>query len=175
MGAATATATTTAAAAGHDGAQQPKGKGGKRKLLLLAVPLLVLLLGAGAYFGGLLDPLLGHKPPPGAEPETARHEPPTYVDLPDLITNLDSGGRHGSYVKLRAKIEVTRASDVPAVQAAMPRILDLLQTYLREMRPEELRGSEGTYRLREELLSRIEIAVAPARVDDVLFVELMVQ
>ena len=57
----------------------------------------------------------------------------------------------------------------------MPRLLDLFQTYLREMRPEELRGSIGTYRLREELMSRANIAAAPVRIQDLLFVELLVQ
>jgi flagellar FliL protein len=57
----------------------------------------------------------------------------------------------------------------------MPRIQDLFQTYLRDMRPEELRGSEGSYRLREELITRASVAAAPARVTDVLFVELMIE
>jgi flagellar FliL protein len=57
----------------------------------------------------------------------------------------------------------------------MPRILDLFQTYLREMRPEELRGSAGTQRLREELLARANLAAAPARIVDVLFQEIIVQ
>jgi flagellar FliL protein len=57
----------------------------------------------------------------------------------------------------------------------MPRLLDMFQTYLREMRPEELRGSAGTWRLREELLARANIALAPVRVVDVLFIELLVQ
>ena len=46
----------------------------------------------------------------------------------------------------------------------MPRLLDLFQTYLREMRPEELRGSQGTYRLRVsysggELVARRAVVV----------------
>jgi flagellar FliL protein len=57
----------------------------------------------------------------------------------------------------------------------MPRLQDLFQTYLREMRPEELRGSAGTYRLREELIARADIAVAPARIQDLLFTEILVQ
>ena len=57
----------------------------------------------------------------------------------------------------------------------MPRILDLFQTYLRDMRPEDLRGSAGTYRLREELIARGTIAVAPAHITDVLFTEMLVQ
>jgi flagellar FliL protein len=64
---------------------------------------------------------------------------------------------------------------VDKVKGAMPRLQDIFQTYLREMRPEELRGSAGTYRLREELLVRANAAVAPARVSDVLFTQLLVQ
>jgi flagellar FliL protein len=43
------------------------------------------------------------------------------------------------------------------------------------MRPDELRGSAGSYRLREELMARANIAVAPARVTEILFIELLVQ
>ena len=57
----------------------------------------------------------------------------------------------------------------------MPRLQDLFTTYLREMRPEELRGSSGTQRLREELIARANLAVAPARVADILFIELLLQ
>ena len=80
-----------------------------------------------------------------------------------------------SFVKLKVRLELERAEDGPRIQAAMPRILDLFQTYIREMRPEELRGSAGTYRLREELIARAELAVQPARVRDVLFIEMLVQ
>ena len=61
------------------------------------------------------------------------------------------------------------------LQAAMPRIIDLFQSYLREMRPEELRGTAGTYRLREELIARASLAAPGAQVRDVLFTELLVQ
>lgn len=166
----------SAAAAAATGPEGARGKG-KRKLLLIAAPLLLVALATGGYFGGFLDPLLGRKPSTaaGADQEAARHRPPAFVDLPELITNLDTGGRRTSYVKLRAKIEIAREEDAQAIQAAMPRIVDLLQTYLREMHPDELRGSVGTYRLREELLARIDAAVAPVQAEDVLFVELIVQ
>ncbi len=78
-------------------------------------------------------------------------------------------------MKLVARLEVTRQEDAERVKLAMPRLQDLFQTYLREMRPEELRGSAGTYRLREELIGRANIAAAPARVSDVLFIQMLVQ
>jgi flagellar FliL protein len=120
-------------------------------------------------------------PPPAeqtaeaAEPAPPPRSPPAFVELPEIVSNLNAPGRRASFVRLRAKIEISKASDEPAVQAAMPRLLDLFQTYLREVRPEELRGSAGTHRLREELIARASVAVAPARVTDVLFLEMLVQ
>ena len=101
--------------------------------------------------------------------------PPTYLDVPEIITNLNVPGRRQSYLKLHAKLELGGAGDVAAVTAAMPRILDLFQTYLRDMRPEELRGSEGSYRLREELVGRASVAAAPAQIRAVLFQEFIIQ
>jgi flagellar FliL protein len=100
---------------------------------------------------------------------------PTFVDVPELIANLNVGGRRASYVKLHSRLELAKPSDEATVKAAMPRLLDMFQTYLREMRPEELRGSAGTYRLREQLIARANVAVQPAHVTDVLFTELLIQ
>lgn len=166
-------------------------KGGKKKLLLMAAPLLLIAISAGLWFGGILPPLLGiggahgeehaelHGPagkPGELKPEAeAKAKVPVFVDLPDLVANLNVGQRRSSFIKLKAKLEIARAEDQPAIMAAMPRLQDMFTTYLREMRPEELRGSAGTYRLREELVARANIAVAPARVVDVLFSEMIVQ
>ncbi len=100
---------------------------------------------------------------------------PVFVEIPDLITNLNTGAKRAMYVKAKVRIEVKNSDDEAALRAVMPRLLDLFQTYLREMRPEELRGSIGTFRLREELMSRANIAAAPVRIQDLLFVELLVQ
>lgn len=114
----------------------------------------------------------GHGEGAAAKPATVA---PSYVEMPEIVTNLNAGPRRTSYVKLRSKLELARAEDIEAAKAAMPKLLDLFQTYLREMRPEELRGSAGTYRLREELIARANIALAPARVVDVLFTEMLIQ
>ena len=100
---------------------------------------------------------------------------PIFAELPDMIANLNGGPRRTVYVKLRAKRELAKPEDEAMVQAALPRLQDLFQTYLREMRPEELRSSSGTYRLREELLARANIALAPARAQDLLFTEILIQ
>ncbi len=172
---------TAAAADGAAGA--PARGGGKRKLLLIALP--VLLLGgggAGAWFSGVLPKLLGrgeaaahgegHAEKAGEKAEASKA--PAFMDLPEIVANLNAG-RRTAFIKLKAKFELSKPEDAVALQAAMPRIVDLFQSYLREMRPEELRGTAGTYRLREELIARTNIAAHPARVLNVLFTEMLVQ
>ena len=137
----------------------------KKSKLLLAAPVVLVLLVAGLWFSGILPPLLGMGEKPAAKTdEAAAGKPavPVFVDLPELVANLESGTRRQSYVKLRAKVELARAEDVPAVTAAMPRLQDMFNTYLRQMRP-------------EELLGRANVAVAPIRVTDVLFIEMLIQ
>lgn len=100
---------------------------------------------------------------------------PVIVDIPEIITNLNVANRRPVYVKLRAQLELARGRDAAAVTAAMPRLVDSFTTFLRETRPEELRGSAGIHRLREELIARSNIVLRAGVVTDVLFVELVVQ
>jgi flagellar FliL protein len=168
-------------AAGEAPAEGAKKGGGKKKLLLILLPVLLLVGGgAGLWFTGILPGLLGMNPEPPAaaveaEPAPPPRSPPAFVELPEIIANLNAPGRRPIFVRLRAKLEISKAEDSAAVTEAMPRLLDLFQTYLREVRPEELRGSAGTHRLREELIARATLAAHPARVTDVLFMEMLVQ
>ena len=149
-------------------------KGGKGKLMLLAAPVLLLLGGAGLWFTGIIPHLLGHKPASAMKKAEAA-PPPTFLDIPDIVANLDSSTRQPTFIKLKARLELAKPGDLAVATADMPRLLDLFQTYLRETRPDELRGSAGTYRLREELINRASLAIAPARVTDVLFTQIIVQ
>lgn len=153
----------------------PTGKKGRGKLLL-AAPVLLLAAGGGLWFTGLLPHWLGTgaKPAAAAAAGSAMPKPPVFVDMPELVANLNAG-RRASFIKLHVHLEVAKPEDQAPVQAAMPRLQDLFQTYLREMQPDELRGSAGTWRLREELMSRANVAVDPARVVGVLFTEMLVQ
>jgi flagellar FliL protein len=164
-----------AAAKGEEatGEAEAKPRGSKKKLILLALPLLLGGIGAGVWFSGILSPA----PPPAAEaPEEPQpvNRQPVFVSMPDITANLNAPGRR-AFIRVKSQVEVAGPADAAALQAAMPRLVDLFTTYLREVRPEELRGSAGTHRLREELIARANIAAAPARVTDVLFTEILVQ
>lgn len=152
------------------------GLNGKKLVLFIILPLLLLLGGlGGAYFAGLLDPLLGRSAAP-VEEEHAPVAPQTvFFDLPQMLVNLNTGGKKNNYLKIAISLELSSQEDSVALQSLLPRVVDNFQVYLRELRVEDLRGSAGVQRLREELLLRVNNAVHPVVVRDVLFKEMLVQ
>ncbi|HAX92116.1 MAG TPA: flagellar basal body protein FliL [Rhodospirillaceae bacterium] len=100
---------------------------------------------------------------------------PIFFPLGDILVNLSGDGKRPNFLKIKVNLELADEKDVAALEALKPRIIDHFQVYLRELRVEDLRGSAGLYRLREELLLRVTEAVQPIRVRDVLFQEMLVQ
>lgn len=145
---------------------------GKKLVLFIALPVLVGLLGAGgaAWHFHLFDMLAGKKPA-----ERTASKATLFFDLPEMLVNLNTKGKNASYLKLKVSLEVDDPSTVTRLEKLMPRVVDNFQVYLRELRGEDLAGSAGLYRLKEELLSRVNLAVQPSRVTDVLFREMLVQ
>ena len=149
--------------------------GGRRKtILMIGLPLLLLLLGGGgtAYVMGLVPPGTAG----GAAAEAALSADIVFVDLPDLLINLNGdGSRRMRFLKLATAVEVAGEEQAATVRQFVPRILDSFHMYLRAVRPEELEGSQGVYRIKEELLARTNEAIRPAQVRSVLIRELLVQ
>jgi flagellar protein FliL len=173
------------AGGGGEGEEQ-SGGGGKKKLFIIIGAVLVVLIGgaAGAYFAGLLDPLLGGKKEvaEGESAESGEKQgpkgpagPSVFFDMPEMIVTLNTAQRKTAFLKIRVSLEVANAQEIPKIQAVMPRIVDNFQVYLRELRVEDLKGSAGMYRLREELLTRVKAAAAPAKINAVLFKEMLIQ
>jgi flagellar protein FliL len=161
-----------------EGSARPRGK--KNLLIVVAVVLLLAVGGiSAAYFTGLLQPILEfvlgeHAPDPSQEAMKAPQKA-VFFPLEELVVNLNTGGRKSTFLKIRVSLELVNQEDVPRIQSVMPRIMDSFQVYLRELRIEDLKGATGMYRLREELLARVNAAAAPAKVRDVLFKEMLVQ
>ena len=89
--------------------------------------------------------------------------------------NLNTGSRKSNFLKISVALELDDEATIERLQTVMPRIIDNFQVYLRELRIEDLSGSAGIERLREELLLRVNAAIRPAEVRDVLFKEMLVQ
>ena len=100
-----------------------------------------------------------------------------FVDLPEVLVNLSNpGADRTQYLKVKIVLEAARPEDDRRrSQPMMPRVMDAFQTYLRELRPTDLDGSAGLYRLKEELTRRVNAAIAPSRINAVLFKEIVVQ
>jgi flagellar protein FliL len=84
-------------------------------------------------------------------------------------------GERVQYLKVKVVLEVKEEKQVEAIKPTLPRVTDIFQTYLRELRPIDLNGSAGMFRLKEELTRRVNVAVAPNAVSAVLFKEVVVQ
>lgn len=145
--------------------------GGKRKLIVIVSAALVLLMGgAGGYF--LFFAGKKHE----AKAEEAAVKPAVFMDVPDVMVNLAAGaGERTQYLKVKVVLEVKDQPLVAQIQPVLPRVTDIFQTYLRELRPSDLNGSAGMFRLKEELTRRVNLAIAPNQVNAVLFKEILVQ
>ncbi len=152
------------------------GMSGKKLVLFIVLPLVLVLGGAaGAYVAGVLDPLLGKAEEQKDGAAQAKAAPAVFYDLPEMLVNLNGGGRKASYLKISVSLELEDAATLEHVDQVLPRIVDSFQVYLRELRIEDLNGSAGLQRLREELLLRVNAATQPAVVRDVLFKEMLIQ
>jgi flagellar FliL protein len=156
---------------GEEGAEAAAPKS-KRKLFIMigAAAALLLVLGGGGWFfflRGHGDDKQAKAPPP---------KPPVFLDVPEILVNLaNTPGDRVQYLKVRVVLEVKDQPVVAQIQPNMPRVTDLFQTYMRELRPGDLNGSVGLFRLKEELTRRVNAAIAPNQVNAVLFKEIVIQ
>lgn len=143
----------------------------KRKLLIIAAAavLLVSAGGGAGWFFFMREP---------AEPkvEVVAPKPPAFVEVPEILVNMaGSPGERVQYLKVKVVLEAKDAAQVALIAPSMPRISDIMQTYLRELRANDLNGSIGMFRLKEELTRRVNLAIAPSQVSAVLFKEIFIQ
>ena len=145
----------------------------KKKLKLIIAAAAVagcLVIGAGTWFFFFRhhgEDQHAEAPPP---------KPPAFVDVPEMLVNLvGAPGERVQYLRVKVVLEIKEAKEVEAIKPNLPRVTDLFQTYLRELRPSDINGSAGLFRLKEELTKRVNNAVAPQQVSAVLFKEIVVQ
>jgi flagellar FliL protein len=161
--------------------EQAEGAGGegaatsvkrnKFKLIIIVVAVLGLIgFGAAGYF------FFVHHAANEQHTEAAPPKPPVFVDVPDMLVNLSAApGDRVQYLRVKIALEVKEDKEAEAIKPSMPRVTDIFQTYLRELRASDLSGSAGLFRLKEELTRRVNMALAPIKVSAVLFKEIVVQ
>lgn len=165
------------------------------KLILIAAAAGVLLLGGGgtaAFF--LMKPKdgahaekpkekkkeKGEKGEKGKEGEKGApqvREGPDgvlFVTLPDIVVNMQTADGRPTFLKLKLTLEMPDQAAVDELGPSMPRLQDMFQTFLRELRPEDLSGSQGSYQLRMEILRRVNLVIAPSKANAVLIEEMLI-
>ena len=162
-----------------EGAEAAPKKGFRKfltkKILMIAIPVLLLVVGgggAGAYFF-----LFKKSDTKEAKAEEVPLTPPTvaYSQIEKLTVNIQGSGETPAYLQMSVSLELENEEQKKAIETLLPRVKDQFQAYLREIRLEDLKGSAGTMRLKEELLRRVNVAAAPYHVRDVLLGEMLVQ
>jgi flagellar FliL protein len=158
----------------EDGAQGKK-KLPKLFIIIGAAAIAVLLAGAGLYVF-LSSSASAENAEQAALPEGAVDTGHTFIfNLPPMIVNLNDEGQSGAFMKLTVALEVANQEMMLEIQPRMAKVVDAFQVYLRELRRSDLEGSAGVYRLKEELLRRVNVAIYPSHVESVLFKEILVQ
>ncbi len=156
----------------------------KKQFLMIVIPILLVIGAAvGFYFSGVADDkpikvdadfesVVGDelKEPDSEIVDTV------FYDLEELVVNLNTkAANRGNLAKVKIALELESSKDFGKVESVMPRIIDTFLVYLRELRPEELEGAMGMYRLREEMLIRVNRALRPVKVYDIKFKQFEIQ
>jgi flagellar protein FliL len=177
---------------GEDGEGAPAKKKLTPKLMIIIGAAALLVLGgggAGAFF--MLKPKpeaaagkeekkkekKGDKKGEDAKPIGEVREGPDgiiFYTMPSLTVNMQTADGRATFLKLKLTLELPDEAVVEQLEPNMPRLQDMFQTFLRELRPEDLQGSQGSYQLRMELQRRVNLVIAPSKVNAVLIEEMLI-
>lgn len=157
---------------GEAGEGQASGSG-KKKLIIIVIAALVVIGGAvgGLFATGIIGGSGEHK----EEEKAANDTPSGFYEMPEILVNLNTKNRRKNFMKVKLTIEIEGESHLTDIERLKPKIIDTFQVYLREVRPEDMKGSTGLFRLREELLRRVAIIAHPVVVRDILFQDVVIQ
>ena len=111
-------------------------------------------------------------------PATPKYDRFVYYDFPKLTVFLkktDNGQQAAALATIRVSAEFTDAAPLQSTKMAQPRIVDAMQTYLRDCSREDLDGRKGTDMLRQAFLEIVNNAITPQQANAVLFREIVIQ
>ncbi len=97
-----------------------------------------------------------------------------FYTMPDVVVNMQTADGRPTFLKLKLTLELPDEAAVEELDPNMPRLQDMFQSFLRELRPEDLAGSQGSYQLRMEILRRVNLVIAPSKANAVLIEEMLI-
>jgi flagellar FliL protein len=140
------------------------------KVVLIAIAAALLLAVAGGAFFWLRGGSASEDAPAAIVTDST-----AYVDAPAMVVNMRSADGRTHFLKLRFVIVATSASQTDRITQRMPAIVDGLQSFLRELRPEDLSGSAAVFRVKEEMMIRTRAVLGAGSVSDILIQDLVEQ
>jgi flagellar FliL protein len=158
-----------------EGAAEGGGKSKKKLIIIVAGVLLLAGAGGGGWFFFLKKP--SAEQIAAAEAAKNAKKPVAFIEMKDMIIGITGGPQQERQpmIKIKVVLETADAKISDEIKPLLPRVEDAFQVFMRELRPSDLEGSAGMYRLKEELLRRVNVTVFPAKIDAVLFKELLIQ
>jgi flagellar protein FliL len=163
----------------------PAKKGINKLFIIIGAAAVVILLGGAGLFFFMSSsgaPAADHGAAaadghgaPAADGHGATSAQTFIFNLEPMMVNLSPTDGQAAYMKLGVALEVADEHTMTTIQPQLAKVVDAFQVYLRELRRSDLEGSAGVYRLKEELLRRVNLAIYPAQVENILFKELLVQ
>ena len=97
-----------------------------------------------------------------------------FYTMPDVVVNMQTADGRATFLKLKLTLELPDEGAVDELDPNMPRLQDMFQSFLRELRPEDLAGSQGSYQLRMEILRRVNLVIQPSKANAVLIEEMLI-
>lgn len=141
----------------------------KRKLLPLILGFIGALgLGAGGFYA-TWSGLLFAPDESGAQAVVTDLPDVAFVPIDPLVISLGPGAQ-SNHLRFTAQLEVNSAH-TGEVSHLLPRILDVLNGYLRAVDIADLEDPAALVRLRAQMLRRIQIVTGEGRVRDLLVTE----
>ncbi len=141
-----------------------------KKPLIIGV-ILALVLGGGGFFATYSGLILGQDHAGAGEQEPSASPLPdiAFVPIEPLVISLGTADS-GRNLRFTSQIEVPSAF-VADVTLLLPRIVDVMNGYLRAIDPAELDDPAMLLRIRAQLLRRIQLVTGDGRVRDLLVTE----
>jgi len=155
-----------------DGNQQNESSE-KRSKLPLMLGFVFAILGGGGGFMAVQMGVLGGAPVEEeyVEEEYSAEELPAlaFVPMETLVINLpeSAAARH---LLFTAQLEVDPMY-VDEVTSLLPRVVDVLNGYLRAVKLSEIEDPTALIKLRAQMLRRVQVVVGDGRVNDILIME----
>jgi flagellar FliL protein len=156
-----------------------KSGGGLLRIIILVVPALLIGVGGGYFLGSSLtkkhyEDKANMDPQAVETPKDPMQLVGEMVKLETFLVNLNEP-KGNRYLKASIQLEIADDKIKSELDRRQAQVRDIILQLLSSKNTQELQASDGKFRLREELLSRINALLVNGAVSKVYFTEFVIQ